>query len=270
MHRPRSVAIAAFLAGAALLAACTPAAPSAPPGATARVCNPWRGYVVAADHNYAGLGAYNGSTRFMCKDTPTQGVRAQMQHLRNYADGASTPSTLGNPFEPRPFYDEAAFLSFPYHGAAPTWAALGGKWAPNPAYGTAGVLRIYNEMRAGASLSAVDVNTYTIVGPAELTAVQMANRICAVGRCAGWRPEITPVQMAQLFLDEGTAAGVRGDVAFAQSILETGWFNWPSSPATAAATVEGTDGSVTPAPGSAAGDPVLDWYFELRDAASRE
>ena len=230
------------------------------------MCNPWRGYVVAADHNYAGLGAYNGSTRFMCKDTPTQGVRAQMQHLRNYADGTSTPTTLGNPFEPRLFYDEAAFLSFPYHGAAPTWAALGGKWAPNPAYGTAGVLRIYNEMRAGASLPAVDVNTYTIMGSSELTAAQMADRVCAVGRCAGWRPEVTPLQMAQLFLDEGAAAGVRGDVAFAQSILETGWFNWPSSPATAAASVEGADGSPEVAPS----DPVLDWYFELRDAASRD
>ena len=231
------------------------------------MCNPWRGYVVAADHNYAGLGAYNGSTRFMCKDTPTQGVRAQLQHLRNYADATSTPSTLGHPFEPRVFYDEAAFLSFVYHGAAPTWAGLGGKWAPNPAYATAGVLRIYNEMRARALLPAVDVNTYTVMGPSQLTAAQIAAHVCAANKCgAPWRPEITPEQMAQLFLDEGAAVGVRGDVAFAQSILETGWFNWPNSPATAAATVEGAEGTSEPAPS----DPVLDWYFELRGAASRD
>ncbi|HEU5302399.1 MAG TPA: hypothetical protein VFW06_09220 [Acidimicrobiia bacterium] len=257
---------ALVVAGGLLLAGCLPASPPAPPPAPVSACNPWRGYVVAADHNYAGIGAYNGSTRFMCKDTPTQGVRAQIQHLRNYADATSTPSTLGNPFEPRLFYDEAAFLSFVYHGAAPTWRELGGKWAPSTTYGTAGVMRIYNEMRAGATLPAVDVDTYTIMGRSELTAAQMAARVCAVGRCTGWRPEITPVQMAQLFLDEGAAAGVRGDVAFAQSILETGWFNWPSSPATAAATVDGTEG----APDPAAGDPVLDWYFELRAAASRD
>jgi len=261
---------ALVVGGGLLLAGCLPAGPPAPPTAAGSACNPWRGYVVAADHNYAGLGAYNGSTRFMCKDTPTQGVRAQIQHLRNYADATSTPSTLGNPFEPRIFYDEAAFLSFVYHGAAPTWRELGGKWAPSSTYGTLGVMRIYNEMRASASLPAVDVNTYTIMGTSELTAAQMANRVCTVtvpSKCgASWRPEISPVQMAQLFLDEGTAAGVRGDVAFAQSILETGWFNWPSSPATAAATVEGADGTPDPA----AGDPVLDWYFELRAAASRD
>ncbi|MFO7589761.1 MAG: hypothetical protein R6X23_02540 [Acidimicrobiia bacterium] len=232
MRPARSPMLAALVVGGGLLlAGCLPAGqppPPPPPVVPATpACNPWRGYVVAADHNYAGIGAYNGSTRFMCKDTPTQGVRAQIQHLRNYADGTSTPSTLGNPFEPRLFYDEAAFLSFVYRGAAPTWRELGGKWAPSATYGTAG---------------------------------------SAVGRCTGWRPEITPVQMAQLFLDEGAAARVRGDVAFAQSILETGWFNWPSSPATAAATLEGTEG----APDPAAGDPVLDWYFELRAAASRE
>ena len=236
--------------------------------------------MVAGDHNYAGLGAFNGSTRFMCKDTPTQGVRAQMQHLRNYADATSTPATLGNPFEPRPFYDEAAYLSFPYRGRAPTWAGLGGIWAPNPAYGTAGILRIYNEMRAGpgpgSAPAPVDVTTYPVMGTAELTAAQMAARVCAVGRCATWRPEITPVQMAQLFLDEGAAAGVRGDVAFAQSILETGWFSWPSSPATAALEISGTPVLEKEAradevvEGPEPPDVVLDWYFELRAAASRD
>lgn len=35
--------------------------------------------------------------------------------------------------------------------------------------------------------------------------------------------------LAQLFLDEGAAEGVRGDVAFVQSIVETGWFGFNSS-----------------------------------------
>ncbi len=34
-------------------------------------------------------------------------------------------------------------------------------------------------------------------------------------------------ELAQLYITEGENAGVRGDVAFAQSILETGGFNFP-------------------------------------------
>ena len=38
--------------------------------------------------------------------------------------------------------------------------------------------------------------------------------------------------LAQIYLDEGARTGVRGDVAFAQSILETGGFANPGSAAT--------------------------------------
>lgn len=34
-------------------------------------------------------------------------------------------------------------------------------------------------------------------------------------------------QLAQMFVDEGNRYAVRGDIAFAQSIVETGWFNFP-------------------------------------------
>jgi hypothetical protein len=34
-------------------------------------------------------------------------------------------------------------------------------------------------------------------------------------------------QLAQMFVDEGNRYLVRGDIAFAQSIVETGWFNFP-------------------------------------------
>ncbi len=36
-------------------------------------------------------------------------------------------------------------------------------------------------------------------------------------------------QLAQMFVDEGNRYLVRGDVAFAQSIVETAWFNFPAS-----------------------------------------
>ena len=35
--------------------------------------------------------------------------------------------------------------------------------------------------------------------------------------------------LARLFIEEGQAEGVAGDLAFAQSILETGWFSFPST-----------------------------------------
>ncbi len=35
--------------------------------------------------------------------------------------------------------------------------------------------------------------------------------------------------LAQLFIDEGRIQGVRGDIAFVQSIIETGWFSFPNS-----------------------------------------
>src|SRR3954470_22447119 len=34
--------------------------------------------------------------------------------------------------------------------------------------------------------------------------------------------------LARIFLDEGGADGVRGDIAFVQSVIETGWFSFPS------------------------------------------
>ena len=35
--------------------------------------------------------------------------------------------------------------------------------------------------------------------------------------------------LAQIFIDEGRVEGVRGDIAFVQSILETGWFSFAGS-----------------------------------------
>ncbi len=246
--RLRALPVLAVVLGSLALAACVPAAP-APPSCS----NPWRGYVLASDHNYAGIGAYNGSSVFMCKDTPNQGVRAHLQHLRNYADPGSTPSNLGYPFEPRPGYTESSFTSFKYHGQAPRWIDLNGRWAvPGTTYGQ-GIIRIYNEMRATSGLGPVGEDM-SILGPSELTAAQIAARVCAVGRCATWKPEISPTQMAQVYLDEGAAVGVRGDIAFCQSILETGWFSWPNSPAGATALAD---------------DDVIDAYFELLHVTAR-
>ena len=61
-----------------------------------------------------------------------------------------------------------------------------------------------------------------VIGPATLTADQMAAWV----RGQGFHPRINAdlTELAQIFLDEGSDEGVRGDVAFAQSVIETGGF----------------------------------------------
>jgi hypothetical protein len=69
-----------------------------------------------------------------------------------------------------------------------------------------------------------------ILGPSRLSANQMADFVTA----QDYKPRITvPLRdLAQMYLDEGMRTGVRGDVAFAQSILETAGFANPGSAAT--------------------------------------
>jgi len=252
----RVVALVAVVLAAGALAACQPVKTP-----VATECTQfWRGYVLPGDHNYAGIGAFNGSDRYMCKPTPWQGVRAQVQHLRNYADAGATSTNLGSVFEPRVKYDAAAFDDFPLQGTAPLWIDLNGKWAvPGTTYGNT-IVGIFNEMRAYSGLGPVPVETTTITGFNDLTADQIGGYVLAVIAANGltWKPEITPTQMAQVFLDEGAMVQVRGDIAFCQSILETAWFGWPNSPPPTA-----------PPPAAQSQDPVLAGYYELLQARDR-
>jgi len=58
----------------------------------------------------------------------------------------------------------------------------------------------------------------SLMGPTNLSAAQMA----------GWWRSVPIETLAQLYVDEGTAEGVRGDLAFAQAIVETGGFRYTS------------------------------------------
>jgi len=84
---------------------------------------------------------------------------------------------------------------------------------------TATVLGIEEFEKAATSASS------PILGPSILTAEQLAGFV----RDSGYHPRLTVSldELAQLYITEGNNAGVRGDVAFAQSILETGGFNFP-------------------------------------------
>ncbi len=66
-----------------------------------------------------------------------------------------------------------------------------------------------------------------IMGPSALDADDLVRKALA----ANPNPRLTVSieELARLFLEEGAAEGVRGDVAFAQSILETGAFSNPAS-----------------------------------------
>lgn len=70
-----------------------------------------------------------------------------------------------------------------------------------------------------------DIPKTEIMGEAHATAQQMA-LFC---RSKNEEPKLTSCtleQLAEIFLEEGKAEGVRGDVAFAQSLHETGYFKF--------------------------------------------
>lgn len=64
-----------------------------------------------------------------------------------------------------------------------------------------------------------------IMGKAQASAQQMA-LFCRSKNAAPKLTSCSLEQLAQMFLEEGEAEGVRGDIAFAQSCLETGYFNY--------------------------------------------
>jgi len=73
--------------------------------------------------------------------------------------------------------------------------------------------------------------TVNIMGPSRLTATQLVAWFNGrLPQPSGVYAATVPVQLlAQIFVEEGAAEGVTGDVAFMQSIVETGWFRFSGS-----------------------------------------
>lgn len=67
----------------------------------------------------------------------------------------------------------------------------------------------------------------SLMGPTTLSAAQMAAWWRSVGY-SGYSVSVPIETLAQIYVDEGTAEGVRGDLAFAQAIVETGGFRYTS------------------------------------------
>ncbi len=107
----------------------------------------------ALDNNFSGIGACDRCTSEIAFPTPRDGVRAQIQLLKSYADPDSRAATLANAPEPALFGGSpttavAAYDSFSLKGSTPVWNLMGnGKWATDPDY-AAKVLELYARMIA--------------------------------------------------------------------------------------------------------------------------
>jgi hypothetical protein len=107
----------------------------------------------ATDNNYAGIGACDSCHGEPAFPSPRDGVRAQVQLLRSYADPDSTSTNLGNPPDPTLFGTDpataaATFDHFALKGKVPLWNLMGhGNWATDPNY-AGKVLRVYAAMLA--------------------------------------------------------------------------------------------------------------------------
>ena len=105
----------------------------------------------ALDNNYAGIGACDSCNGEPAFPSPQEGVRGQMQLLKNYADPASRAANLANPPSPTIYGNDpvaAANLydTFFAKGRTPTWNVMGnGNWATDPGYSQK-VLTIYFQM----------------------------------------------------------------------------------------------------------------------------
>jgi cell division protein FtsB len=110
----------------------------------------------ATDNNYAGIGACDSCQGEPAFATPRDGVRGQIQLLRNFADPSSRAANLANPPSPVIFGSDPvhAAYSFDHYvakGQIPTWNLMGnGNWATDPNYAPK-VLGVYFEMASYAA-----------------------------------------------------------------------------------------------------------------------
>lgn len=115
--------------------------------------------VLPSYNNFSGLGAVDGGTGAATFSTAQLGVRAQIQHLRAYADPTVTTAKLANPvIDPR-------FSLVAPKGKAPTWEQFGnGIWATDPGY-AAKVLSIYSQILAFAGTTTNPTTPTTTAPP---------------------------------------------------------------------------------------------------------
>lgn len=72
------------------------------------------------------------------------------------------------------------------------------------------------------------LNPYSVLGPSVLSASNLVNLVTS-SSTKPYAGTVPLTVLATLYINEGALAGVRGDVAFCQAIVETGWFSYQSS-----------------------------------------
>lgn len=96
----------------------------------------FNGDVSFNQNNYAGIGAIGGGVFGASFNTPEEGVRAHIQHLKAYASKDNLNTTK---IDPR--FDLVS------RGIAPYWEDLNGRWAvPGIEYGQS-IIKIFNSMK---------------------------------------------------------------------------------------------------------------------------
>jgi hypothetical protein len=112
---------------------------------------PDNGIVRPTDNNFAGIGACNSCGDGYGFSSALNGVRAQIQLLRAYADPTAKAATLPDPPVPElwgsnPSNAASNFDHYFAKGRAPLWNDMGnGNWASDPNYATT-VVKLYNDM----------------------------------------------------------------------------------------------------------------------------
>jgi hypothetical protein len=100
--------------------------------------------------------------------------------------------------------------------------ALGGAASPPGSCSTAAAPAAAAASPTGASPAAG--GGLSILGPSTLTAAQLSAYWDARNGTQPPRLTVPIDSLIKAYVDAGTAEGVRGDVAFVQSLIETGWF----------------------------------------------
>lgn len=108
------------------------------------------GRVPASANNFSGFGATDGTASYGIFPDARTGVRAQIQHLRAYADATATTCAVP------PLHNPCVDPRFGYvapKGKAPTWNQFGnGNWASSSTYATS-ILDLYTDMLSSAGLT---------------------------------------------------------------------------------------------------------------------
>jgi peptidoglycan hydrolase CwlO-like protein len=113
------------------------------------------GFSAAPANNFAGMGWCDSCSTGRQFPSARDGIRAQIQHLKNYADSTSRASGLAYPPSPYWYGSNPAtaihnFDTFFAKGWAPTWNDMGhGNWATDKTY-AGKVLKVYADMVAFA------------------------------------------------------------------------------------------------------------------------